>query len=99
MRASFLAVCSLALATFGCAVQSADPASGADDTEASEGAVSASSTSTYWRVRPDFRKCISPICGGWWVSRVNFATTKCADGKLASECYVAGLDWSTSHLP
>ena len=35
--------------------------------------------------RQDFRKCMSPICGGVFVKRVNDATTRCADGKYAAE--------------
>lgn len=46
------------------------------------------------RIRRDFRRCISPVCGGWWVSRVNYATTRCLDGRYATECYVADIDWS-----
>jgi len=49
----------------------------------------ASSTSTYYRGRHDTRKCMFPLCGGVWVRRVNFPTTKCLDGKYAAECYVA----------
>jgi hypothetical protein len=48
-----------------------------------------SKTSTFYTVRQDLRRCISPLCGGAWVKRLNFTTTKCADGKYASECYVA----------
>ncbi len=44
--------------------------------------------------RQDFRKCMSPICGGVFVKRVNDATTRCADGKYAAECYVAETDLS-----
>ncbi len=40
----------------------------------------------------DFRRCMSPICGGLWVKRVNQATTRCADGRMAAECYIASAD-------
>ena len=33
--------------------------------------------------RHDIRKCISPLCGGFFVKRVNQATTPCADGTQA----------------
>ena len=52
-----------------------------------------SSTSTYYTVRPDLRKCASPRCGGYFVKRANQLFTRCADGRFASECYVAEIDW------
>ncbi len=53
---------------------------------------SVSSTSTYYTLRRDFRRCVAPLCGGYWVKRVNQARTTCYDGTSASECYVADLD-------
>jgi hypothetical protein len=47
----------------------------------------------FLRVRHDTRRCASPMCGGWWVSRVNYNTTRCHDGSYAAECYVADIDW------
>jgi hypothetical protein len=47
----------------------------------------------YFMVRPDVRRCASPLCGGYWVSRVNNAQTRCANGRWARECYVAEIDW------
>ncbi len=47
---------------------------------------------TYYLVRRDTRKCVSPMCAGYWVERVNRATTRCADGSFKSECYVAELN-------
>ncbi len=44
--------------------------------------------------RQDMRKCMAPLCGGVYVRRVNDATTRCADGKYAKECYVAEVDLS-----
>lgn len=52
------------------------------------------STSTYYRVRPDPRDCIFPLCGGVFVSRVNRKLTRCADRHYNSECYVPEIDWS-----
>jgi hypothetical protein len=49
-------------------------------------------TATYVRVRPDPRLCPSPMCGGWWVRRVNRATTVCGNGTVSPECYAAMLD-------
>jgi hypothetical protein len=47
---------------------------------------------TFFEVRQDERRCVSPLCGGWWVSRVNHAKTTCADGSKKAECYVAEID-------
>lgn len=55
-------------------------------------------TFTYFSIRPDYRRCVSPLCGGFWVSRVNRAQTTCADGTKADECYVAELDDSVLGL-
>ena len=52
----------------------------------------------YYSVRPDYRRCISPLCGGYWVSAVNKELTRCADKTLASECYVAEIDWNNIGL-
>ena len=51
-------------------------------------------TSTFYSLRRDLRRCISPICGGYFVKRVNTSSTRCADGRFMSECYVAGIDWN-----
>jgi hypothetical protein len=48
----------------------------------------------YYTARQDFRKCISPICGGLFVKSVNRRYTKCSDGSRQEECYVASLNWS-----
>ncbi|UZR27230.1 DUF6748 domain-containing protein [Methylococcus mesophilus] len=53
----------------------------------------------YFSVRPDLRKCASPACGGVFVQRVNHLTTRCADGKLRPECYVAGVSLQALNLP
>jgi len=42
----------------------------------------------------DRRMCPSPICGGLFVREVNRFQTRCSDGILRTECYVAGLDLS-----
>src|SRR5262245_50979707 len=53
---------------------------------------------SYFTIAPDPRLCPSPLCGGYWVSRVNHASTACADGTLAPTCYVSELDLSRSGL-
>lgn len=57
-------------------------------------ALSLADNSTYYTVRPDRRRCMSPMCGGYFVRRVNLSTTRCADGRLAEECYVSEIDWN-----
>jgi hypothetical protein len=48
----------------------------------------------YYTARQDFRKCISPICGGIFVKSVNSRLTTCADGIRRDECYVATANWN-----
>ncbi len=57
-----------------------------------------SDTFTYFHIRADVRKCASPGCGGYFVSRVNSAKLTCADGRRAQSCYVASLDTSALGL-
>src|SRR5262249_40887566 len=49
--------------------------------------------SLFYSVRPDLRKCASPMCGGYFVKSVNTKSTRCADGHYLAECYVTGIDW------
>ena len=53
-----------------------------------------SSTSTFYTVRADLRRCVSPMCGGYFVKRVNLPTTQCANGQYSPQCYVAEIDWN-----
>lgn len=51
--------------------------------------------STYFIVtRPDLRKCMYPLCGGYFVRRVNRVLTQCADGKWRDECHAVNVDLS-----
>jgi len=45
--------------------------------------------SAYFTIKPDFRKCISPICGGWFVNAVNRRVTQCPNGTVKKVCYVS----------
>jgi hypothetical protein len=47
----------------------------------------------YFLVRRDVRRCMSPLCGGYFVKRVNQSWTRCANGRRMRECYVAEIDW------
>jgi len=84
------------LALTGC---TADAAGGADDdaaeeevAESEDAVTSAPSNFGYFAVtRRDFRKCAAPLCGGFYVKRVNDAKTRCADGSLQNECYVSAI--------
>ncbi|MDH5730909.1 MAG: hypothetical protein OEZ58_18125 [Gammaproteobacteria bacterium] len=44
---------------------------------------------SYFTIRPDLRRCISPICGGWFVNKVNHKIMRCTDGSKKRQCYVA----------
>lgn len=47
----------------------------------------------YYQVtRQDTRKCMWPLCGGVFVKQVNQRKTRCSDGSLAADCYIATLD-------
>ena len=50
--------------------------------------------STYYSLRRDLRRCVSPLCGGYFVKRVNRTNTVCADGRVMNECYVAEINWN-----
>lgn len=94
-----LLVCLLALGSAACG-SSGQPqseeaylAGGENVADRSDAAAGADDASTYYIVtRQDFRKCAWPMCGGYYVKRVNHANTRCADGTLQPDCYVADLD-------
>lgn len=49
--------------------------------------------SVIYSIAPDYRKCPSPACGGWWVTALNQRGTTCADGSQQASCYVADIEW------
>lgn len=51
-------------------------------------------TFTFFSVRRDRRRCVSPLCGGYFAKRVNRSFTRCADGRSKRECYVAEINWN-----
>jgi hypothetical protein len=53
----------------------------------------------YYTIRRDFRRCASPICGGYFIKQVNLKATPCLDGVFRSECYVSAIDWSSLKVP
>lgn len=52
----------------------------------------------YFRLRRDVRRCAAPLCGGFFVARVNRLSTTCSDGERRDACYVAELDLSALGL-
>lgn len=53
---------------------------------------------TYYTATADRRRCAAPRCGGFFVSSVNAAQTRCADGELRKACYVADVDFGALRL-
>ncbi|WP_414755252.1 DUF6748 domain-containing protein [Anabaena sp. CCY 9910] len=49
----------------------------------------------YYTIRRDFRRCASPICGGYFIKQVNLKATPCLDGVFRSECYASAIDWNS----
>jgi hypothetical protein len=49
---------------------------------------------SYYTVRQDMRRCVSPLCGGFFVRQVNHPSTRCFDGKISPECYLAEIEWN-----
>jgi hypothetical protein len=97
MRDGAIALAVSLLTLTGCAQdESSDQTDPASAPQAVTGL--AGEVSTFYKTRPDTRRCAWPACGGTWVSRVNKPTTLCADGAYRAECYVvevqnsAGLD-------
>jgi hypothetical protein len=52
--------------------------------------------SEYYTLRRDLRRCAFPMCGGYFLARVNHPQTRCFDGKSMKECYVGEIDWNGS---
>ncbi|MDJ0798811.1 MAG: hypothetical protein QNJ51_18665 [Calothrix sp. MO_167.B12] len=52
----------------------------------------------YYTIRRDFRKCISPICGGFFIKQNNLKLTPCVDGVFRKECYVSSIDWNSFNV-
>ena len=102
--ASTLLLLSLAIfapALSGCTAATAEPDElAATDADLGDlgAADAASGLYTYYTLRQDFRRCIYPLCGGYWVARVNRSTTTCADGSRAAECYVSDVDLASLGL-
>lgn len=87
----------LICALVGCAPGVSDePTSDPADPAAFEAAPNGAYT--YFAISADLRKCPSPACGGWFLTRLNRTTTQCHDGSVATSCYTPVLDWSQAGL-
>jgi len=53
---------------------------------------------SYYQVRADVRRCVAPVCGGFFVRRVDLRSTQCSDGASRPECYVAEIDFAARKL-
>jgi len=54
---------------------------------------------TYYLVESvDYRRCVSPVCAGVFIQRVDQPKTKCADGTWQKTCYVYNFDWEALAL-
>ena len=103
MRALLLALTTfplLMIAAPGCASDA--PGNEIDESDATDETAdelsSASNSGYYIVTAQDYRRCMSPICGGLFVKRVNATTTRCADGTLQAACYVATIDTAALDL-
>jgi hypothetical protein len=47
-----------------------------------------------YSVKPDYRYCMSPLCGGYWLKALATTKTLCSDGTVADACYVANINLS-----
>ncbi len=86
--------CVLTLAIVGISVAGCASTQAVDDASAAttEQALSSPDGGIHFRIRRDLRRCVSPLCGGFWVRAVNRWTTTCVGGDRQAECYVAELD-------
>jgi len=75
-----------------------DDETATDDQIVGDAATSPAGAYTYFQIYADLRRCASPMCGGWWVERLNRTATKCYDGEYRESCYVPWLDWSEARL-
>jgi len=56
---------------------------------AAAGKADAVSSGLYYAVRPDLRRCVFPLCGGFWLKKLNSTT---------AETYVAEIDYTRAGL-
>lgn len=88
MRTTFLAAV-FAVTAVGCGVSEVEVTDSAEATAEETGELS-TRTSSYVVFRRDLRRCMAPLCGGYFVHDVN--------RKVLREEYVSGFDFSQSGL-
>jgi hypothetical protein len=94
MRSMLLALVALPLFALvpACAANN-DAADDSDIVDESQDDLTSADNTGYFIVTSrDYRRCMSPICGGLFVKRVNATTTRCADGTMQAACYVSEID-------
>lgn len=80
-------------ATAALTVACAPEAPEAPESESSDVMEERVKADTVFRVtRPDYRKCMWPMCGGYFIEAVNTDQTLCGDGTYQDECYVADIE-------
>lgn len=82
-------VVGLLLLASGCGVAAVE-VDGEEELLADDSAELSTTKDTYLIARRDMRRCVSPMCGGWWVKDLN---------STMQERYVSGFDFSESSLP
>ena len=94
VRALLFSVLLVSLSLLPSVTQSRAPSPNNKTSPTEPAAQASAPNSTFYSLRPDMRKCASPMCGGYFVRRVNQTLTTCANGKQMAECYIAGIDWN-----
>ncbi len=89
---AFAAVFASFTALAGCAADTQAPDLEDESGESEEALVANGNTGFFIVTHRDFRRCVSPLCGGVWVKRVNESRTYCGNGTYGAECYVAATD-------
>ena len=79
------------LSIVGCG-ESSEAEFGTDEVAISDGKSDQyDSTYTYYSVRPDYRRCVAPVCGGYWIKKVNSNTAERYVAEMSFD--KAGLDY------
>ena len=69
------------------------------DVPAEEADLTGTANSTFYRVtHPDLRRCVYPLCGGYFTERVNQKTATCSDGTAQPECRILEFDYAALKL-
>ena len=94
VRALLFSVLLVSLSLLPSVTQSRAPSANNETSPTEPAAQASAPDSTFYALRADMRKCASPMCGGYFVRRVNQTLTTCANGEQMAECYIAGIDWN-----